>query len=308
MPARRDLKKILIPGSGAIVIGQACEFDYSGVQAVKALKEEGYKVVLVNPNPATVMTTPGIADKIYLEPLKVPYVEEIIRLERPADDENGKINHRGDIEKVPAQYMEPVLLEQPYGQEKKRQRRERIAERNETEGGHQKNGTGDHCTAVHHVRHGGGYKSAHPVGAADLLEGSEPLRPPPDGVPYVLGGKSLPGNPPRQPQVPSHKTADADQEDRRPEHGTDSRNGNGNKKHKGKECRQQKQAVLSYKVTYLLQGDPVRREVSQNCLKLFGDRPLFDSRNRRRRVPGNGVGPVSHILLHALITPPGHTF
>lgn len=83
MPARRDLKKILIPGSGAIVIGQACEFDYSGVQAVKALKEEGYEVVLVNPNPATVMTTPGIADKIYLEPLKVPYVEEIIRLERP---------------------------------------------------------------------------------------------------------------------------------------------------------------------------------------------------------------------------------
>ena len=58
MPARRDLKKILVLGSGAIVIGQACEFDYSGVQAVKALKEEGYEVVLVNPNPATVMTTP----------------------------------------------------------------------------------------------------------------------------------------------------------------------------------------------------------------------------------------------------------
>jgi carbamoyl-phosphate synthase large subunit len=65
------------------VIGQACEFDYSGCQAVKALKEEGYEVVLVNPNPATVMTTPGIADKIYMEPLKTSYVEEIIKKERP---------------------------------------------------------------------------------------------------------------------------------------------------------------------------------------------------------------------------------
>lgn len=83
MPARKDLKKILVLGSGAIVIGQACEFDYSGVQAVKALREEGYEVVLVNPNPATVMTTPGIADAIYLEPLKVPYVEQIIKKERP---------------------------------------------------------------------------------------------------------------------------------------------------------------------------------------------------------------------------------
>ena len=83
MPARKDLHKILIIGSGPIVIGQACEFDYSGTQAVTALKEEGYEVVLVNPNPATVMTTPGIADIIYLEPLRVPYVEEIIRRERP---------------------------------------------------------------------------------------------------------------------------------------------------------------------------------------------------------------------------------
>ena len=83
MPARKDLKKILVLGSGAIVIGQACEFDYSGVQAVKALKEEGYEVILVNPNPATVMTTPGIADRIYVEPLKVPYVEKIIEAERP---------------------------------------------------------------------------------------------------------------------------------------------------------------------------------------------------------------------------------
>ncbi|MBN1412963.1 MAG: carbamoyl-phosphate synthase large subunit [Spirochaetales bacterium] len=83
MPARRDLERILIVGSGPIVIGQACEFDYSGTQAVRALKEEGYKVILVNPNPATVMTTPGIADVIYVEPLKVPYVEGIIRKERP---------------------------------------------------------------------------------------------------------------------------------------------------------------------------------------------------------------------------------
>ncbi len=83
MPARKDLKKILLIGSGPIVIGQACEFDYSGTQAVKALKEDGYEVILVNPNPATVMTTPGIADRIYMEPLSVPYLEEIISRERP---------------------------------------------------------------------------------------------------------------------------------------------------------------------------------------------------------------------------------
>lgn len=83
MPARRDIHSILIIGSGPIVIGQACEFDYSGNQAVKALKEEGYRVILVNPNPATVMTTPGIADRIYMDPLEVPYVEEIIRIEKP---------------------------------------------------------------------------------------------------------------------------------------------------------------------------------------------------------------------------------
>ncbi len=83
MPARPDIKKILIIGSGPIVIGQACEFDYSGNQAVKALKEEGYEVILVNPNPATVMTTPGTADAIYMDPLEVPYVEDIIRQERP---------------------------------------------------------------------------------------------------------------------------------------------------------------------------------------------------------------------------------
>jgi carbamoyl-phosphate synthase large subunit len=83
MPARKDIHKILIIGSGPIVIGQACEFDYSGSQAVKALKEEGYEVLLVNPNPATMMTTPAFADKVYMEPLTVPYVEEILRTEKP---------------------------------------------------------------------------------------------------------------------------------------------------------------------------------------------------------------------------------
>jgi carbamoyl-phosphate synthase large subunit len=83
MPARRDISSILILGSGPIVIGQACEFDYSGNQAVTALREEGYRVILVNPNPATVMTTPGNADVIYVEPLQVDFVEQIISRERP---------------------------------------------------------------------------------------------------------------------------------------------------------------------------------------------------------------------------------
>lgn len=83
MPARRDIKKILIIGSGPIVIGQACEFDYSGNQAVRSLREEGYEVILVNPNPATIMTTPGTADRIYMDPLELPYLEAIIAKERP---------------------------------------------------------------------------------------------------------------------------------------------------------------------------------------------------------------------------------
>ncbi|MAG13773.1 MAG: carbamoyl phosphate synthase large subunit [Spirochaetales bacterium] len=83
MPARKDIRKVLIIGSGPIVIGQACEFDYSGTQAVKALKEEGYQVVLVNPNPATVMTTPGIADAIYVEPLTAEYLNEVFSKEKP---------------------------------------------------------------------------------------------------------------------------------------------------------------------------------------------------------------------------------
>src|ERR1039458_4974990 len=83
MPRRNDLHRILIVGSGPIVIGQACEFDYSGTQATKALRADGYEVVLVNSNPATIMTDPDLADKTYVEPLTVPYLEEIIRRERP---------------------------------------------------------------------------------------------------------------------------------------------------------------------------------------------------------------------------------
>ncbi|HQR09295.1 MAG TPA: carbamoyl-phosphate synthase large subunit [Gemmatales bacterium] len=83
MPKRTDLKKILIIGSGPIIIGQACEFDYSGTQACKALREEGYQVVLVNSNPATIMTDPEMADRTYIEPISWEYVAEIIRVERP---------------------------------------------------------------------------------------------------------------------------------------------------------------------------------------------------------------------------------
>ena len=83
MSKREDLKKILIIGSGPIIIGQACEFDYSGTQACKALKEEEYEIVLVNSNPATIMTDPGMADKTYVEPLTLESLEKIIEKERP---------------------------------------------------------------------------------------------------------------------------------------------------------------------------------------------------------------------------------
>src|SRR5450432_912536 len=83
MPKRTDIKKILIIGSGPIVIGQACEFDYSGAQACKALRSEGYEVVLVNSNPATIMTDPELAHRTYIEPLTKEYLEEIISRERP---------------------------------------------------------------------------------------------------------------------------------------------------------------------------------------------------------------------------------
>ncbi|MEW6007973.1 MAG: carbamoyl-phosphate synthase large subunit [bacterium] len=83
MPARSDIHKILLIGSGPIVIGQACEFDYSGTQACKALRDEGYSVVLVNSNPATIMTDPNTAERVYIEPLTVDFLEEIIKKERP---------------------------------------------------------------------------------------------------------------------------------------------------------------------------------------------------------------------------------
>ena len=83
MPKRTDIHKILLIGSGPIIIGQACEFDYSGTQALKALREEGYKVILVNSNPATIMTDPELSDRVYLEPLTPEFLERIIELERP---------------------------------------------------------------------------------------------------------------------------------------------------------------------------------------------------------------------------------
>jgi len=83
MPKRTDIQKILVIGSGPIVIGQACEFDYSGTQAVRALRREGYRVVLVNSNPATIMTDPELADATYIEPLTLPFLERIIEKERP---------------------------------------------------------------------------------------------------------------------------------------------------------------------------------------------------------------------------------
>ena len=83
MPKRQDIHKVLIIGSGPIVIGQACEFDYSGTQACKALRSLGYKIVLVNSNPATIMTDPGMADATYIEPLNVEYLTKIIEKERP---------------------------------------------------------------------------------------------------------------------------------------------------------------------------------------------------------------------------------
>jgi len=83
MPKRTDIHSILIIGSGPIVIGQACEFDYSGAQACKSLREEGFRVVLVNSNPATIMTDPELADATYIEPLTVASLEKIIIKEKP---------------------------------------------------------------------------------------------------------------------------------------------------------------------------------------------------------------------------------
>ena len=83
MPKRTDIKSILIIGAGPIIIGQACEFDYSGAQACKALREEGYRVILVNSNPATIMTDPAMADSTYIEPITWEVLAKIIEVERP---------------------------------------------------------------------------------------------------------------------------------------------------------------------------------------------------------------------------------
>src|SRR5690349_23726555 len=89
MPRRNDIAKILIIGSGPIVIGQSAEFDYSGAQACKALKSEGYEVVLANSNPATIMTDPDMADRTYIEPLTKEYLDEILRVEREMSPSAG---------------------------------------------------------------------------------------------------------------------------------------------------------------------------------------------------------------------------
>src|ERR1700742_4532797 len=83
MPKRTDIHSVLLIGSGPIIIGQACEFDYSGVQACKALREEGYRVILINSNPATIMTDPEFADRTYIEPITPEIVEKIIIREKP---------------------------------------------------------------------------------------------------------------------------------------------------------------------------------------------------------------------------------
>ena len=83
MPKRTDISSIMIIGAGPIVIGQACEFDYSGAQACKALREEGYRVILVNSNPATIMTDPGLADATYIEPITPEVVAQIIERRTP---------------------------------------------------------------------------------------------------------------------------------------------------------------------------------------------------------------------------------
>ena len=83
MPKNNDIKKVLVIGSGPIVIGQAAEFDYAGTQACQALREEGIEVVLINSNPATIMTDPELAHRVYIEPLTVPVIKNIIKKERP---------------------------------------------------------------------------------------------------------------------------------------------------------------------------------------------------------------------------------
>ena len=100
MPRRNDIAKILVIGSGPIVIGQSAEFDYSGTQACKALKAEGYEVVLVNSNPASIMTDPEVADRTYIEPLNAAYLEEILRVEAEMLNPDG-LGGRGKFALLP---------------------------------------------------------------------------------------------------------------------------------------------------------------------------------------------------------------
>ena len=109
MAKRTDIKSILIIGAGPIVIGQACEFDYSGAQACKALREEGYRVILVNSNPATIMTDPEMADATYIEPVTWQVVEKIIAKERPdATPANRNTQHTHQLQQV---FAERTLVE-----------------------------------------------------------------------------------------------------------------------------------------------------------------------------------------------------
>src|SRR5208337_4659687 len=101
MPRRNDIQKILVIGSGPIVIGQSAEFDYSGTQACKALKQDGYEVVLVNSNPATIMTDPDLADRTYIEPLTHEYVEEIIRIETELLQKSAPAQRAGKFALLP---------------------------------------------------------------------------------------------------------------------------------------------------------------------------------------------------------------
>ena len=101
MPKRTDIKSILIIGAGPIVIGQACEFDYSGAQACKALKREGYRIILVNSNPATIMTDPELADATYIEPITPEMVTKVIEAER--DRKSTRLNSsHGGISRMPS--------------------------------------------------------------------------------------------------------------------------------------------------------------------------------------------------------------
>ena len=97
MPKRTDLESILIIGSGPIIIGQACEFDYSGTQACKALREEGYRVILANSNPATIMTDPEFADVTYIEPLNVQALEKSLKRRNPTLCYRHLVGKRGSI-------------------------------------------------------------------------------------------------------------------------------------------------------------------------------------------------------------------